>query len=127
MLGPKENNTIHFDVVDESDISNKNPFIVSDNNTTEAQNHTKTQNTLRKRPVVPNHFPENQTVFSKKRTVPGESSYSETVKSKMNSQSIKTFSDSIAKTLLINPLKQDMQEFRVFQGLLLNSLYIILT
>ena len=98
MLEPKENNTTHFDLVDESNISNRNPFTVSDNNTTETQNQTKTQNNLRKRPpAVPNHFPENQTVFSKKRTVPGTRTYSETVKSKMNSQSIKIFSDSMQK------------------------------
>ena len=46
-----------------------------------------------------NHFPENQSVFSKKRTVPGENSDKEAVKSKMNIQNIKIFSGSIAKSI----------------------------
>ena len=46
-----------------------------------------------------NHFPENQSVFSKKQTVPGENSDKEAVKSKMNIQNIKIFSGSIAKSM----------------------------
>ena len=101
LLKHKESNTINFDITDDSDTTNKYPSIISDSNIIEIQNHVKTQNNLKKRPtVVINHFPENQSVFRKKQPVPGENSYSEAVKSKMNSQNIRIFSDSIAKAII---------------------------
>ena len=67
LLKHKESNTINFDIVDDSNTTNKYPFIISDSNITEIQNHAKTQNNLKKRhSVVINHFPENQSVFRKK-------------------------------------------------------------
>ena len=67
LLKHKESNTINFDIVDDSNTTNKYPSIISDSNITEIQNHVKTQNNLKKRPsVVINHFPENQSVFRKK-------------------------------------------------------------
>ena len=59
----------------------------------------KLQNVKRRPPVVVNQNPE-------KRTVPGESLYSEAVKSKPNNQNIKIFSDSIAKGIRIRQLNQ---------------------
>ena len=107
MLKHKESNTIHFDIVDDSNTTNKNHFIISGSNITEIQNHVKTQNNLKKRSsVVINNFPENQSVFRKKRTVPGENSYSEAAKSKMNSQNIKIFSDSIGKGIRVKQFNQ---------------------
>lgn len=56
------------------------------------------QNIVKKRPaVVINNFPQNQTVFPKKKVVPGELPFSDAVKSKNNGPTIKIFSDSIAK------------------------------
>lgn len=63
LLEHNESNAIHFDIVDESNTSNKNPFIICNSNITEIENHVKTQNNLKKRPsVVINHFSENQCV-----------------------------------------------------------------
>ena len=107
LLKHKESNTINFDIVDDSNTTNKYPSIISDSNITEIQNHVKTQNNLKKRPsVVINHFPENQSVFRKKQPVPGENSYSEAVKSKMNTQNITIFSGSIAKGIRVKQFNQ---------------------
>ena len=107
LLKHKESNTINVDIVDDSNITNKYPSIISDSNITEIQNHVKTQNNLKKRPsVVTNHFPENQSVFRKKQPVPGENSYSEALKSKINSQNIRIFSDSIAKGIKVKQFNQ---------------------
>ena len=60
----------------------------------------KTQNNFKKRPSVDlNHFPENQSVFSKKRAVAGEDSYRVVVEIKTNSKISKYF--SILKSLHI--------------------------
>ena len=75
LLKHMASNTIYFDIVDDSNTTNKNPFIISESDKSEIRNHVKTQNNYRKIPsVVINHFPENQSVFRKKRTVPGENS-----------------------------------------------------
>ena len=97
MLEHNESNSIHFDIDDEP---------ITTKNLTEIQNHVKLQNVKRRPPVVVNQNPENQSVFTKKRTVPGESLYSEAVKSKPNNQNIKIFSDSIAKGIRIRQLNQ---------------------
>ena len=97
MLEHNESNSIHFDIDDEP---------ITTKNLTEIQNHLKLQNVKRRPPVVVNQNPENQSVFTKKRTLPGESLYSEAVKSKPNNQNIKIFSDSIAKGIRIRQLNQ---------------------
>ena len=69
LLKHKESNTINFDIVDDSNTTNKYSSIISDSNITKIKNHVKTQNNLKKRPsVVINRFPENQSVFKKKKT-----------------------------------------------------------
>ena len=58
------------------------------------------QSNHKKRPaVVINQYPENQSVFTKKPTAPGEQCYSETIKKLINNQNVNTkiFSDSIVK------------------------------
>ena len=45
-------------------------------------------------------------MFRKKRTVPGENSYSEAVKSKRNCQNIKIFSHSIGKGICVKQFNQ---------------------
>ena len=90
MLEHNESNSIHFDIDDEP---------ITTKNLTEIQNHVKLQNVKRRPPVVVNQNPE-------KRTVPGESLYSEAVKNKPNNQNIKIFSDSIAKGIRIRQLNQ---------------------
>ena len=79
---------------------------ITTKNLTEIQNHVKLQNVKRRPPVVVNQNLENQSVFTKKRTVPEESLYSEAVKSKPNNQNIKIFSDSMAKGIRIRQLNQ---------------------
>ena len=52
--------------------------------------------------VVVNQYPENQTVYPRKRIVPGKNSYSETLfNSKTNSHNIQIFSDGIPKGIRI--------------------------
>ena len=52
--------------------------------------------------VVVNQYRENQTVYPRKRIVPGKNSYSETlVNSKTNNHNIQIFSDSIPKGIRI--------------------------
>ena len=52
--------------------------------------------------VVINQYPENQTVYPRKRIVPGKNSYSEILfNSKTNSHNIQIFSDSIPKGIRI--------------------------
>ena len=52
--------------------------------------------------VVVNQYPENQTVYPRKRIVPGKNPYSETlVNSKTNNHNIQIFSDSIPKGIRI--------------------------
>ena len=52
--------------------------------------------------VVINQYPENQTVYPRKRIVPGKNSYSETLfNSKTNNHNIQIFSDSIPKGIRI--------------------------
>ena len=97
MLEHNESNSIHFHIDDEP---------ITTKNLTEIQIHVKLQNVKRRPPVVVNQNPENQSVFTKKRTVPGESLCSEAVKSKPNNQNIKIFSDSIAKGIRIRQLNQ---------------------
>ena len=49
LLEHNESNAIHFDIVDESNTSNKKPFIICNSNITEIENHVKTQNNLKKK------------------------------------------------------------------------------
>ena len=52
--------------------------------------------------VVVNQYPENQTVYPRKRIVPGKNSYSETLfNSKTNSHNIQIFSSGIPKGMRI--------------------------
>ena len=91
-------------------ISDNHLFIISDGNITEIQDHVKTRSNLEKRPsIVLIHFPENQLTFSKKRKVPGANSYSEAVKSKMNSQNIKIFSNRITKGIRVRQFNQSVK------------------
>ena len=101
------------------------------------------QNIVRKRPpIVINNFPENQTVFPKKKIVPGELPFSDAVKNKATNPlndavknkttnpTINFFSDSIAKGIrlresLTNMLNREKQECIVFQELHLHNFYII--
>ena len=48
LLKHNERNTIHFDIVDDSSTTSKNPCKISDSNITEMQNHVKTQIILQK-------------------------------------------------------------------------------
>ena len=48
-------------------------------------------------------------MFSKKQTVPGENSYREAVKCKVNSQHIRIFSDSIAKDIRVRQLNKSVK------------------
>ena len=120
MLEQNERNSIHFDIDDEP---------ITAKNLAEIQNHVKLQNVKRRPPVVVNQNPENQSVFIKKRTVPGESLYSEAVKSKPNNQNIKIFSDGIAKVIRIRQLNQFVKSGNArthsFQALIQNSFFII--
>ena len=117
MLEHNESTSIHFDIDDEP---------ITTKNLTEIQNHVKLQNVKRRPPVVVNQNPENQSVFTKKRTVPGESLYNEAVKSKPNNQNIKIFSDSIAKGIRIRQLNQFAKSGNTaFQALIQNSFFII--
>ena len=97
MLEHNESNSIHFDIDDEP---------ITTKNLTEIQNHVELLNVKGRPPVVVNQNRENQFVFTEKRTVPGESLYSEEVNSKPNNQNIKIFSDSIAKGIRIRQLNQ---------------------
>ena len=51
MLKHKESNTTNFDIVDDSNTTNKYPSIISDSNITETHNHVKIQNDLKKDPL----------------------------------------------------------------------------
>ena len=77
------------------------------------------KNIVRKRPpIVINNFPENQTVFPKKKIVPGELPFSDVVKNKATNPlndavknkttnpTIKIFSDSIAKGIRLREFNQ---------------------
>ena len=81
-------------------------------------------------PVVINQFPENQTDFTRFRTVPGEKPYNNTWKTRYNGN-IKIFSDSIPRGIRMRNfnkfVKWEKPNFNVFQVLLLISCYIIWT
>ena len=69
----------------------------------------KNKNTGR-REVVINQYPENQTVYPRKRIVPGTNSYSESLgNSQTNSRNIKIFSDSIPKGIRIKQMNQQIK------------------
>ena len=62
-----------------------------------------------KRPVLINQFPENQTDFTRLRTVPGEKPYSSTVKTRYNGN-IKVFSDSIPRGIRVRDFNKFVRE-----------------
>ena len=72
-------------------------------------NNDKNKNTGRPEVVI-NQHPENQTVYTRKRIVPGTNSYSESLgNSQTNRRNIKIFSDSIPKGM---PIKQMNQQIK---------------
>ena len=72
-------------------------------------NNDKNKNTGRPEVVI-NQYPENQTVYPRKRIVPGTNSYSESLgNSQTNSRNIKTFSDSIPKGIRIKQMNQQIK------------------
>ena len=72
-------------------------------------NHDKKKNTGRPEVVI-NQYPENQTVYPRKRIVPGTNSYSESFgNSQTNSRNIKIFSDSIPKGIRIKQMNQQIK------------------
>ena len=72
------------------------------------KNH-KNKNTGRLEVVI-NQYPENQTVYPRKRIVPGTNSYCETLgNSQTNSRHIKFFSDSIPKGIRTKQMNQQIK------------------
>ena len=72
-------------------------------------NNDKNKNTGRPEVVI-NQYPENQTVYPRKRIVPGANSYSESLgNSQTNSRNIKIFSDSIPKGIRIKQMNQQIK------------------
>ena len=72
-------------------------------------NNDKNKNTGRPEVVI-NQYPENQTVYPRKRIVPGTNSYNETLaNSQTNSHNIKIFSDSIPKGIRIKQMNQQIR------------------
>ena len=51
LLKHKESDTTNFDIVDDSNTTNKYPSIISDSSITEIHNHVKIQNNLKKDPL----------------------------------------------------------------------------
>ena len=76
---------------------------------TKKYNNDKNKNTGRPEVVI-NQYPENQTVYPRKRIVPGTNSYNETLaNSQTNSHNIKIFSDSIPKGIRIKQMNQQIR------------------
>ena len=72
-------------------------------------NNDKNKNTGRPEVVI-NQYPENQTVYPRKRIVPGTNSYSESLgNSQTNSRNIKSFSDNIPKDIQIKQMNQQIK------------------
>ena len=72
-------------------------------------NNDKNKNTGRPEVVI-NQYLENQTVYPRKRIVPGTNSYSESLgNSQTNSRNIKIFSDSIPKGIRIKQMNQQIK------------------
>ena len=72
-------------------------------------NNDKNKNTGRPEVVI-NQYPENQTVYPRKRIVPGTNSYSESLgNSQTNSRNIKIFSDSIPRGIRIKQMNQQIK------------------
>ena len=72
-------------------------------------NNDKNKNTGRPEVVI-NQYPENQTVYPRKRIIPGTNSYSESLgNSQTNSRNIKIFSDSIPKGIRIKQMNQQIK------------------
>ena len=72
-------------------------------------NNDKNKNTGRPEVVI-NQYPENKTVYPRKRIVPGTNSYSETLgNSQTNSHNIKIFSDSIPIGIRIKQMNQQIK------------------
>ena len=72
-------------------------------------NNDKNKSTSRPEVVI-NQYPENQTVYLRKRIVPGANSYSESLgNSQANSRNIKIFSDSIPKGIRIKQMNQQIK------------------
>ena len=87
----------------------QNDQINKENFARKYNNNDKNKNTGRPEVVI-NQYPENQTVYPRKRIVPGTNSYSETLaNSQTNSRNIKIFSDSIPKGIQIKQMNQQIK------------------
>ena len=86
-----EHNNIQYTILEENDSNTQNiitnPIINANENI---------QVVKRRPPVVINNNPENQNIFNRKPTVPGEKTYSESIKNRNKSNTL-IFSDSIPK------------------------------
>ena len=87
--------------------------INKENFTKNYNNNDKNKNTGRPKVVI-NQYPENQTVYPRKRIVPGTNSYSESLgNSQTNSRNINIFSDSIPKGIRIKQMNQQIKNARI--------------
>ena len=93
-------------VTNNTDKTLLNDQINKENFVRKYNNNDNNKNTGRPEIVI-NQYPENQTVYPRKRIVPGTNSYSETKgNSQTNSHNIKIFSDSIPKGIRIKQMNQ---------------------
>ena len=93
-------------VTNNTDKTLLNDQINKENFVRKYNNNDNNKNTGRPEIVI-NQYPENQTVYPRKRIVPGTNSYSETLgNSQTNSHNIKIFRDSIPKGIRINQMNQ---------------------